>query len=155
EPPLECDIVVFASGTVPNMELAIGCGLPVARAIVVDSRLRTNDPNVYAVGECVQYRAQVYGLVGPAWEQAKILAEHLTGRDRKVAYYGSKIATRLKVAGIQLASMGVIEPGEERDEVVQFAEPRKGSYKKLIIRDGRLIGGILLGDAGRAAELIS
>jgi predicted pyridoxine 5'-phosphate oxidase superfamily flavin-nucleotide-binding protein/bacterioferritin-associated ferredoxin len=121
----------------------------------VNSQLRTADSNIYAVGECVQYRAQVYGLVGPAWEQAKVLAEHLTGRDPKAAYHGSKIATRLKVAGVHLASMGVIEPGEERDEVVQFAEPGKGVYKKLIIRDGRLIGGILLGDGQRATDLLS
>ncbi|MFL6354352.1 MAG: NAD(P)/FAD-dependent oxidoreductase [Bryobacteraceae bacterium] len=154
-PALECDIVVFASGTTPNTELAVQSGLVVARAIVVDNQLRTGDPNVYAVGECVQYRGQVYGLVAPAWEQAKVLAEHLTGRELKAAYHGTKIATRLKVAGVELASMGVIEPGEEHDEVVQFAEPRKGTYKKLIIRNGRLIGGILLGDAARAANLLS
>ena len=154
-PALECDIVVFASGTTPNTELAVQSGLTVARAIVVNSQLRTDDPNIYAVGECVQYRAQVYGLVAPAWEQAKVLAEHLTGRNPKAAYHGSKTATRLKVAGVQLASMGVIEPGKDHDEVVQFAEPRKGTYKKLIIRDGRLIGGILLGDGGEAANLLS
>ena len=152
---LECDLVVFASGTMPNTELAARSGLSVGRAVVVNNQLRTDDPHIYAVGECIQYRAQVYGLVAPAWEQARILAEHLTGSNPKAAYHGSKIATRLKVAGVQLASMGVIEPGEDHDEVVQFAEPRKGTYKKLIIRDGRLIGGILLGDAGRAAELLS
>jgi len=154
-PELPCDLVVFASGTTPNTELAVRCGLPVARGIVVDSQLRTADPNVHAVGECVQYRAQVYGLVAPAWEQAKVLAEHLTERDSKAAYHGSKIATRLKVAGVQLASMGEIDPSEERDEVVQFAEPHKGTYKKLVIRSGRLIGAILLGDADRAAGLLS
>ncbi len=154
-PDLECDLVVFATGTTPNTELAVHSGLSVGRAIVVNNQLRTDDPNIYAVGECIQYRAQVYGLVAPAWEQARVLAEHLTGSNRKAAYHGSRIATRLKVAGVQLASMGVIEPEEDHDEVVQFAEPRKGTYKKLIIRNGRLIGGILLGDAGRAAELLS
>ena len=154
-PELECDIVVFASGTVPNTELAARCGLTVERAIVVNNQLRTDDPNIYAVGECVQYRAQVYGLVAPAWEQAKVLAEHITGQDPKAAYYGSKIATRLKVAGVQLASMGRVEPTDDQDEVVQFSEPRMGTYKKLIIREGRLIGGILLGDADRAADLFS
>ena len=154
-PELEVDIVVFASGTTPNTELASRCGLQVERAIVVDNQLRTDDPRIYAVGECVQHRAQVYGLIAPAWEQAKVLAEHITGHDPNAAYHGSKISTRLKVAGVQLASMGKIEPGDEQDEVVQFAEPRKGTYKKLIIRDGRLIGGILLGDASRAADLFS
>jgi len=152
---LECDILVFASGTSPNTELATQCGLHVERAIIVDKHLRTEDSSIYAVGECVQYRAQVYGLVGPAWEQAKVLADYLTGHNPEAAYHGSKIATRLKVAGVQVASMGVIEPGDERDEVVQFSEPRQGTYKKLIIRDGRLIGGIILGDANRVADLFS
>jgi nitrite reductase (NADH) large subunit len=78
-PPLECDIVVFASGTTPNTELAVQSGLTVARAIIVDNQLRTDDQNVYAVGECVQYRAQVYGLVAPAWEQPRFSRSILPG----------------------------------------------------------------------------
>ena len=93
-------------------------------------------------------------LVAPLWEQAKVLADHITGRDPKAAYHGSRIATKLKVAGVELASMGAIEPSEEFDEVVQFSEPRKGTYKKVLIRDGHLIGAILLGDIGKAAYLL-
>ena len=113
-----------------------------------------DDPNIYAVGECIQHGGRTYGLVAPLWEQAKVLADHITGRDPKAAYHGSRIATKLKVAGIELASMGAIEPGGERDEVVQFSEPRKGTYKKVLIRDGHLLGAILLGDISKAAYLL-
>jgi NAD(P)H-nitrite reductase large subunit/predicted pyridoxine 5'-phosphate oxidase superfamily flavin-nucleotide-binding protein len=152
---LECDLVVFATGIKPNSEIASQAGLTVERAIVVTNQMRTlDDSRIYAVGECVQHRGQTYGLVAPIWEQVKVLADHITGVNSKAAYHGSKVATRLKVAGVELASMGLTEPCEERDEVVQFAEPRRGTYKKLIIRDGRLMGGILLGDSGKAAQLL-
>jgi len=151
----ECELVVFATGIRPNAEIAIQCGLTVQLAIVVNNQMRSDDdPHIYAVGECIQHRGQTYGLVAPIWEQAKVLADHITGTNSSAAYHGSKVATRLKVAGVELASMGLTEPGEERDEVVQFAEPRRGTYKKLIIRDGRLMGGILLGDSGKAAQLL-
>ena len=110
--------------------------------------------DIYAVGECAQHRGQVYGLVAPLWEQAKVLADHLTGANPQAAYSGSKVATKLKVMGVEVASMGITEPTEEGDEVVQFTEPKKGTYKKLIIRDGRLVGGILLGDISKAAYLM-
>jgi nitrite reductase (NADH) large subunit len=152
---LECDLVVFATGIKPNAEIASQAGLTVERAIVVDNQMRTvDDSRIYAVGECVQHRGQTYGLVAPIWEQVKVLADHITGTNSKAAYHGAKVATRLKVAGVELASMGLTEPGEPQDEVVQFAEPRRGTYKKLIFRDSRLIGGILLGDNGKAANLL-
>jgi len=152
---LECELVVFATGIKPNTEIATHCGLTVQRGIVVDDQMRTEDDSrIYAVGECIQHRGLTYGLVAPVWEQAKVLADQITGADRKAAYHGSKTATRLKVIGVELTSMGLIEPGLERDEVVQFTEPRRGTYKKLIIRDGRLVGSILLGDMSKAAYLL-
>ena len=152
---LECDLVAFATGIKPNSEIASQAGLTVERAIVVDNRMRTiDDPRIYAVGECVQHRGQTYGLVAPIWEQVKVLADQITGANPEAAYHGSKVATRLKVAGVELASMGLTEPGEARDEIVQFTEPRRGTYKKLIIRDGRLMGGMLLGDSSKAATLL-
>jgi len=152
---LECELVVFATGIKPNAEIAIQCGLSVQLAIVVNNQMRSDDdPHIYAVGECIQHRGKTYGLVAPIWEQAKVLADHITGTNSRASYYGSKVATRLKVAGVELASMGLTEPVEDRDEVVQFAEPKHGTYKKLIIRDGRLMGGILLGDSGKAAYLL-
>ncbi len=140
-------MVVVAAGIKPNAEIGLRCGLTVERAIVVDNHMRSvDDPDVYVVGECAQHRGRVYGLVAPLWEQAKVFAEHITGHDPHAAYHGSKLATKLKVMGVELASMGLTEPGEERDEVIQFVEPKKGTYKKLIVRDGRLVGGILMGD---------
>lgn len=151
---LDCDLVVIAAGIKANSELAVRAGLSVERGIVVDNQLRSpDDPRIYAIGECVQHRGQVYGLVAPIWEQAKVLADHITGRNAEAAYLGSKVSTRLKVMGVEVASMGVTEPTEEGDEVVQFTEPKKGTYKKLIIRNGRLLGSILLGDISKAPYL--
>lgn len=151
---LACDVVVISAGIKPNVELGVRAGLTVERGIVVDNQMRTDDPHIYALGECVQHRGMVYGLVAPLWEQAKVLADHLTGVDPEAAYHGSRIATRLKVMGVEVASMGLTEPTEEGDEVVQFTEPKKGTYKKLIIRDGRLLGSILLGDISKSAYLM-
>jgi nitrite reductase [NAD(P)H] large subunit len=151
---LDADMVVISCGIRPNSEIARECGLTVERAIVVDDHLRTDDPRIYAVGECVQHRGRVYGLVGPLWEQAQVLADHITGMKPDAVYPGSKVATRLKVMGVELAAMGAAEPVDEQDEVLQFMEPKRGVYKKLIIRDGRLTGAILLGDAAKAAYLM-
>ncbi len=152
---IDCAMAVFATGTRPNFEIARSCDLTVERGILVDDQMRSvNDSNIYAVGECIQHGGRTYGLVAPVWEQAKVLAEHITARDTKAAYHGSRIATKLKVAGVELASMGAIEPGGERDEVVQFSEPSKGTYKKVLIRDGHLLGAILLGDISKAAYLL-
>jgi len=152
---LPCDMVVLAAGIKPNSEIGARCGLTVERAIVVDNQMRSvDDHHVYVVGECAQHRGHVYGLVAPLWEQAKVLADHITGRDPKAAYYGSKVATKLKVMGVEMAAMGITEPADERDEIVQFTEPKKGTYKKLIIREGRLVGAILLGDISKAAYLM-
>ena len=127
---LPCEMVVISAGIKPNSEIGQQCGLTVERAIVVDNQMRSpDDPNIYAVGECVQHRGQVYGLVAPLWEQAKVLADHITGHNAEAAYHGSKVATKLKVMGIELASMGIIDPTEERDEIVQFTEPKKAPTK--------------------------
>ncbi|HEX6277639.1 MAG TPA: nitrite reductase large subunit NirB [Polyangiaceae bacterium] len=150
---IECDLVVIAAGIKPNVELAVRAGLRVERGIVVDNHLTTEDPRVMAVGECAQHRGQVYGLVAPLWEQAKVIADRLSGANPQAQYFGSKISTKLKVMGVSVASMGVTQPSEEGDEVVQFTEPKKGTYKKLIIRNGRLVGGILLGDISKAPYL--
>ncbi|MGB6554489.1 MAG: nitrite reductase large subunit NirB [Candidatus Binataceae bacterium] len=151
---LECDMIVIATGITPNSEMGSRWGLTTERGIVVDDQLRTSDPDIYAVGECAQHRGRVYGLVAPLWEQAKVLADHITGADCDAAYAGSKIATKLKVMGVELASMGVIAEDGEHEDVVQFMEPKRGVYKKLIIRDGRLVGGILMGDISKAAYLM-
>jgi nitrite reductase (NADH) large subunit len=152
---LECGMVVVSAGIQPNSDLALHCGLTVERGIVVDNHMRSPDDfNVYVVGECAQHQGRTYGLVAPLWEQAKVLADHITGKDTKGGYYGSKLATKLKVMGVELASMGITEPVEDEDEVVQFSEPKRGQYKKLIIRKGRLAGAIMLGDISKVAYLM-
>jgi nitrite reductase (NADH) large subunit len=152
---LDCELVVVSAGIQPNCELAFGCGLSVERAIVVDNHMRAvDDHNIYVVGECAQHQGRVYGLVAPLWDQAKVLADHLTGKNTTAGYYGSKLATKLKVMGVELASMGITEPVEPEDEVVQFSDAKRGSYKKLIIRKGRLAGAIMLGDLSKVAYLM-
>jgi nitrite reductase (NADH) large subunit len=151
---LDCDMVVIAAGIRPNAELAVAGGLAVQRGVVVDDQLRTDDPDIYAVGECAQHRGEVYGLVGPLWEQARVLADHLTGADRAAAYHGSRTATKLKVAGVDVASMGLKGPERETDEFVVVAEPNRGVYKSVVVRDGRLVGATLVGDVDRVAFLL-
>ncbi|QNK80043.1 nitrite reductase large subunit NirB [Nakamurella sp. PAMC28650] len=153
--PIECDLVVVAAGIRPNVELAMLSGFTVERAIVVDDQMRTiDDDDVYAVGECVQHRGEVYGLVAPLWEQAAVLADHLTGKDLQAAYHGSRTATKLKVAGVDVASMGVQGPERDTDEHLVFSEPKKGIFKSLVIRDEKLIGATVLGDTSKVAFLM-
>jgi nitrite reductase (NADH) large subunit len=150
---LPCDMLVVAAGIRANAELAAESGLPVERAVLVDDQMRTDDPNVYAVGECAQHRGQVYGLVAPLWEQAQVLADHLTGTRPGAAYGGSKPATRLKVMGVELVVMGVKEPEHESDEWLRLSRPSRGVYASVVVREGRLVGATLLGDVARAPFL--
>jgi len=151
---LDCDMLVISAGIRPNVGLARAAGLGVERGIVVGDDLACPaDPDVYAVGECAQHRGLVYGLVAPLWEQTQALADRLTGRDPRALYRGSKVSTKLKVMGVELAVMGLKEAEREDDEVVTYVEARRGVYKKLIIRGGRLAGAILLG-AGQSAPAL-
>ncbi len=150
-----CDMVVFATGIRPNVELAARAGMVVERGIVVDDAMRVLDEDhVWAVGECCQHRGEVYGLVAPLWEQATVLADRITGVNARAEYHGSKVATKLKVSGVELATMGLPEPEHPHDEVVRFSEPGRGIYKSAIVRDGKLVGATLLGDMGKVSFLM-
>lgn len=152
---IQCDMVVVSAGIRPNVGLAQRAGLSVERAIVVDDHMRSvDDDDVYVVGECAQHRGQVYGLVAPLWDQAVVLADHLTRTDVKAVYQGSRMATKLKVAGVDVASMGLKVPEHPDDEFVQFSEPKHGIYKTIIVRDGKLVGATLVGDTSKVAFLI-
>ena len=151
---IPADIVVISAGIRPNSELAKECGIACEKAIVVDDQLRTSDPAVFGVGECVQHNGTIYGLVAPLWEQTKVLAKVLTGADATAAYTGSKIATKLKVMGVELASMGRINDLQPTDEVVQFSEPGRDVYWKAIVRDGKVSAACLLGDLAPADDLM-
>ena len=155
KPQIPCDMVVVAAGIRPNVDLAVRSGFTVERAIVVDDQMRTaDDDDVYAVGECVQHRGEVYGLVAPLWEQAVVLADHITGADPDAAYHGSRTATKLKVAGVDVASMGLQGPERDTDEVLVFSEPKRGVFKSLVIRDEKLVGATVLGDTSKVAFLM-
>jgi nitrite reductase (NADH) large subunit len=152
---LDCDMIVISAGIRPNAQLARDTGLTVERGVVVNDFMAcVNDPDVFAVGECAQHNGTVYGLVAPLWEQTAALADRLTRRKPDAAYKGSKVSTKLKVMGLDLTVMGEREARDENDEVVTYAEPSRGVYKKLIVRNGRLAGAILMGDASPAPALL-
>lgn len=154
KPDISCDMVVVAAGIRPNVDLAVLSGLPVERAIVVDDQLRVQDEDsIYAVGECVQHRGEVYGLVAPLWEQALVLAKHITGTDAGAAYLGSRTPTKLKVAGVEVASMGLHGPERDTDEHIVFSEPSRGVFKSIVVRDNKMVGATLLGDSRKVAFL--
>ena len=144
---LDCDMLVISAGIRPNVDLARMAGLHVRRGILVnDSLTCRNDQDIYAIGECAEHRGQVYGLVAPLWDQARVLAERLTGRNAESLYEGSRVSTKLKVMGVELAVAGDKDPLDEDDEVVTYVEPNRNVYKKVIVRDGKVTGAILLGD---------
>ncbi|HYF50582.1 MAG TPA: nitrite reductase large subunit NirB [Planctomycetota bacterium] len=151
---LETDMVVVSAGIRPITEVAAASGLTVEKAIVTDDQMRTSDPDIFSLGECVQHRGRIYGLVDPIWEQARVLADVLTGVNPQAAYTGSKLATKLKVMGVELASMGETKPSQPDDEVIVYRKAKRGIYKKLIVRDEKIVGAILLGDTSTASTLM-
>jgi nitrite reductase (NADH) large subunit len=140
---IEADAVVFAAGIRPNTLLAKQAGISVNRGVVVDDHLRTSADNIFALGECAEHRGICYGLVEPAYEQAGVLARHLAARD--AAYQGSVVATNLKVSGVSVFSAGDFL-GSDESESILLSDIRRGTYRKLVISDGRLTGAVLIGD---------
>jgi nitrite reductase (NADH) large subunit len=141
---IPADLVVMAAGIVPNIALAKEAGIYCERGIVVNDYLMTFDPRIFAVGECVQHRGVCYGLVAPLYEQARVLANHLAGRGW-MTYEGSVTSTKLKVTGIDLFSAGDFLGGADTEEIV-MQDAKGGVYKKLVLRDNRLVGAVLYGD---------
>ena len=141
---IAADIVVMAVGIRPNVRLADEAGLATGRGIHVDDQMRTSDPNVFAVGECVEHRGACYGLVAPLYEMAKVVARQLAG-EGDAAYEGSVTSTKLKVTGVDVFSAGDFAEGEGRDEIV-FRDAQRGIYKRLVLEGDRIIGAVLYGD---------
>nr|WP_256468285.1 FAD-dependent oxidoreductase [Bradyrhizobium sp. 197] len=140
---IEADAVIFAAGIRPNIALAKDAGIAVNRGIVVNDEMQTASPDIYALGECAEHRGTCYGLVEPAYDQARVLARHLAGRP--AAYQGSVVSTNLKVSGVSVFSAGDFMGGEGSESLV-LTDRRRGTYKKLVIADGRLTGAVLIGD---------
>jgi nitrite reductase (NADH) large subunit len=144
---LKADAVIFAAGIRPNVALAQEAGISVKRGVVVDDHLATSAPDIFAIGECAEHRGICYGLVEPAYEQARALAQHLAGRP--AAYAGSVVATNLKVSGVSVFSAGDFL-GADGSEAIVLSDVRRGAYKKLVIADGRLTGAVLIGETADA-----
>lgn len=140
---IKTDAVIFAAGIRPNTSLAKDAGVPVNRGIVVDDILQTASADIFALGECAEHRSVCYGLVEPAYEQARVLAQHLAGR--AAAYSGSVVSTNLKVSGVSVFSAGDFAAAEGSD-IITLHDVKRGTYKKLVINDGRLTGAVLVGD---------
>ena len=144
---IPAELVVLAIGIRPNIDLAKQCGLRLNRGIEVGDDLGTSDPAIYAVGECVEHRGKTYGLVAPLWDMAKVCADHLAGDDTTVSdYRGTVTGTRLKVTGIEIYSAGEFQGDESTDEIT-FRDASRGIYKRLILRDDKIVGAVLFGDA--------
>ncbi|WP_172194370.1 FAD-dependent oxidoreductase [Saccharibacillus qingshengii] len=149
---LQADLVVLAVGITPNTELAAASGISSRRGILVDDGLQTNMPGVYALGECAEHRGIAYGLVAPLYEQAKVLANRLCGASGD-AYRGSTLYTRLKVSGVEVFSAGEIR--EDQAEVAQRTEDGiRGLYRKVTMKEGRIVGAILYGDTAESGSLL-
>ncbi|MBC9728302.1 NAD(P)/FAD-dependent oxidoreductase [Streptomyces sp. TRM68367] len=157
---LDADLVVLACGVAPRAGLAQIAGLDVRKGIVVDDELRTSDPHIRAIGDCAQHDGTVYGLATPALEQADALAELLAGNTEDAEspaarYTGTRSLTRLTLTGqsaFDLAAFGETEarPG---DDVVQLTDATRGTYRKVVVRDDRLVGGVLVGELGTVGAL--
>lgn len=141
---IPCDLFVMAIGVRPNISLAQSAGLHCDRGIVVSDTLQTYDPSIYAVGECIQHRDDTFGLVAPLFEQAKVCANHLC--EHGVAEYKTlPSATKLKVTGINLYSLGDFN-GDDECDIIRFSDPSAGVYKKLVIKNNHIVGLVLYGD---------
>ncbi|WP_201832037.1 nitrite reductase large subunit NirB [Microvirga zambiensis] len=143
---LAADIVVMAVGIRPNAVLAKDSGLETNRGVLVGDDMRTSDPDVFSVGECVEHRGLCYGLVAPLYEMAKVVAAQLAG-DETAAYAGSVTATKLKVTGIDLFSAGDFGEAKDRQDIV-LRDAARGVYKRLVLKENRIVGAVLYGETG-------
>ncbi|MDQ6422236.1 nitrite reductase large subunit NirB [Paenibacillus sp. LHD-117] len=149
----EADLIVMAVGIVPNAELAKSSGIHVKRGIVVDDYMGTNVPNVYSVGECAEHRGISYGLVAPLYEQGAVLAKRLAGVESD-GYQGTVLSAKLKVSGVNVFSAGIFldEPGTK---ALRVQDDLDGIYKKVVFKDGKVIGSVLFGDTSDSSRIFS
>lgn len=150
---ISADLVVMAVGIKPNVAMAKNSGIPVNRGIIVNDYMETRIPNIFAVGECAEHREMVYGLVAPLYEQGKVLAKRVCGLDSK-SYEGSVLSTKLKISGVDVFSAGEIFEDEQAKSIKEFNE-WNGTYKKVMIRNGKISGAVLFGDTMESNTLLS
>ncbi|MFC4387036.1 nitrite reductase large subunit NirB [Gracilibacillus marinus] len=150
---IQADLVVMAVGIKPNIQLAKETGIKTNRGIVVNDYLQTEIPNIYAVGECAEHNGIAYGLVAPLYEQAQVLAKHICGMNHQ-GYKGSVVSTQLKVSGVDVFSAGMINESNETKAIKLFNE-WQNTYKKIVVKDNKLVGAVLFGDTTEGAKLFS
>ncbi|GAB3586657.1 FAD-dependent oxidoreductase [Amycolatopsis endophytica] len=152
---VHADLVVVSTGVRAETGLAADAGLEVDRGVVVDDALRTSDGRIHAIGDCAQHPGTASGLVEPAWQQAQVLADLLTGADVSSRYRGTRVITKLKARGIDLTALGDVhtDATDPDAEVVCLDDPSRGRYAKLIVREERVAGAILLGAPDAAANI--
>ncbi len=148
---IPAEAVIFASGVKPRLELAQAAGLPCSSGVVVDDYLRTGCDRIYAIGDVAEHRGRVYGLIPAAFEQARVLAYNLCGQEKR--YEGTVPFSTLKVAGIYLTSVGLISPEGDGFEIISNYRPESGIYKKLVLKDDRVVGAIWFGTRKGAQEI--
>ncbi|KJK54421.1 NAD(P)/FAD-dependent oxidoreductase [Streptomyces sp. NRRL F-4428] len=152
---LEADVVVLACGVRPRTGLARAAGLEIRKGVLVDDELRTSDPRIHAIGDCAEHAGQVYGLAGAALEQADALAAVLTGGS--APYTGTRALTRLTLGGAGDGSLDLAAFGETTplpgDDVVRLADATRRTYRKVVVRGDRLVGGVLLGELSTVGAL--
>ncbi len=143
---LGADLVVIAAGIRPNAGIGKTAGVEVNRGIVVNDYLQTSHPDIYAVGECTEHRGRLFGLVAPLMEQGKVLAAAITGNETP-GFTAAAEAAKLKIMGVDVFSAGEVDESEAGIETVRYEDPAFGVYKKLFLRDNKLVGVVLVGDA--------
>jgi nitrite reductase (NADH) large subunit len=141
---LAADLVVLAVGIRPDIDLASRARLDINRGILVGDDMATSDPDIHAVGECIEHNGQVFGLVAPIWEQARVCGARLAGDDAAV-YSPQPVFTSLKITGIDVFSAGALAAADDGDEEITLHDAKGGLYKKLILRNNRVVGSVLYG----------
>jgi nitrite reductase (NADH) large subunit len=141
---IPADFVVLAVGIRPNIDLARDAGLGVNRGVLVGDDMATSDPDIYAVGECIEHNGQTFGLVAPIREQTKVCGARLAG-DTATAYVPPPAFTSLKITGVDVSSAGVLASADDTDEEITLHDAKGGLYKKLIVRNDRVVGSVLYG----------
>ena len=148
---VEADLVVIAAGVKPELALAKDAGLTAERGIVVDDRLRTSRPEIFAAGDVAEHQGRVYGIIPASFEQARAAAYNMLGMD--MPYAGTVPSNTLKVAGLYVTSAGEVNPEARGHEVLVRSVPEDGLYKKIVLKEGRLVGAIWMGTKKGASEI--
>lgn len=144
---LPAEVILVSAGVRPRVELAQAAGLAVNKGIVVDDHLRTSAEGIYAAGDCAEHAGRVYGILPAVWDQAPIAAANMAGREAR--YSGTVPTTTLKIVGVDLTAIGEVNPEREGAEELRRSEPERGRYVKVVLREGRIVGAILLGERKR------